>query len=168
MTDTNAPGCADDCIVARRAFLKDVTMFTAALMAAGLAPRVAAAAPRPVRALSRTAAEVRYPVPGRDGVEFDDKNEVILVRNAGRVYAFALACPHQNTALRLAPSKLGFQCPKHHSKYQLDGEYISGRATRSMDRYAIRREGTVLVVDVALYYESDSEPTQWAGAVITV
>ena len=84
------------------------------------------------------------------------------------MYAFALACPPQNTALRLAPSKLGFQCPKHHSKYQLDGAYISGRATRSMDRYAIRRQGTVLVVDVALYYESDSEPAQWAGAVITV
>ncbi len=168
MTDTNAPGCADDCIVARRAFLRDVTMFAAALAAAGFAPGVASAAARPVRALSRAANEVRYPIPGRDGVEFDDKNEVILVRTAGRVYAFALACPHQNTALRLVPSKLGFQCPKHHSKYQLDGEYISGRATRGMDRYAIRREGAVVVVNVALYYESDSEPAQWAGAAITV
>ncbi|MEK6611762.1 MAG: Rieske (2Fe-2S) protein [Gemmatimonadota bacterium] len=168
MTDSNSPGCADDCIVARRAFLKDVTMFAAALVAAGFAPRLASAAPRPVRALSRAANEVRYPIPAADGVEFDKENEVILVRTAGRVYAFALACPHQNTALRLEPSKQGFQCSRHHSKYKLDGAYISGRATRSMDRYAIRREGTVLVVNVALYYESDSEPTQWAGAVVTV
>lgn len=168
MTDTNSPGCADDCIVARRAFLQDVTMFAAALVAAGFAPRLASAAPRPVHALSRAANEVRYPMPATDGVEFDKENEVILVRTAGRVYAFALACPHQNTALRLEPSKLGFQCSRHHSKYRIDGEYISGRATRSMDRYAIRRDGGAVVVDVATYYESDSEPTQWAGAVITV
>lgn len=168
MTDTDSPGCADDCIVARRAFLKDVTIFAAALVAAGFAPRLASAAPRPVRALSRIANDVRYPIPAMDGVEFDKDNEVILVRTAGRVYAFALACPHQNTALRLEPSKLGFQCSRHHSKYRLDGEYISGRATRSMDRYAIRRSGGAVVVDVATYYESDSEPTQWAGAVITV
>lgn len=160
--------CASDCIVARRTFLKDVSIFAAALVAAGLAPRVAAGAPSPMRALSRTRAEVRYPLPAKDGVSFDDTNEVILVRNAGRVYAFSLSCPHQNTALRLDPSGIGFECTKHHSRYKPDGEFISGRATRNMDRLAIRREGAVVVVNAEKYYESDSEPTQWAGAVVII
>jgi nitrite reductase/ring-hydroxylating ferredoxin subunit len=168
MTDTNKPDCAGDCIVARRAFLKDVTTFAAGLIAVGLAPKMAGAAPRPITALLRTAGEVRYAIPAKDGVEFDATNEVILVRNAGKVYAFALSCPHQNTALRLDPSGTGFQCPKHKSKYKPDGEFISGRATRNMDRLAIRKDGNAVMVDVSKSYESDSEPTQWAGAVVTV
>lgn len=168
MSDMNSKDCAGDCIVARRAFLKDVSLFAAALVTAGFAPRLAAAAPRPMTALSRVGGDVRYPLPAKDGVEFDSANEVILVRNAGKVYAFVLSCPHQNTALRLDASGTGFQCPKHKSKYKPDGEFISGRATRNMDRYAVRRDGAVVVVDVAKYYESDSEPTQWAGAVVTV
>lgn len=160
--------CADDCIIARRVFLKDVTIFAATLMAAGLAPRAVAGAPSPMRALARTLTDVRYPIPAKDGVSFDDANEVILARNAGRVYAFALSCPHQSTALKLDPSGTGFQCTKHHSRYKPDGEFIEGRATRNMDRLAIRRDGAAVVVDVAKYYESDSEPTQWAGAVVVV
>jgi nitrite reductase/ring-hydroxylating ferredoxin subunit len=160
--------CAGDCIIARRTFLKDVSVFAAALAVAGLAPRAASGAPSPIRALARTLSEVRYPIPAKDGVQFDDTNEVILVRNAGRVYAFALSCPHQSTALRLDPSGAGFECSKHHSRYKPDGEFITGRATRNMDRLAIRRDGGFAVVDVAKYYESDAEPTQWAGAVIIV
>ena len=160
--------CAGDCIVARRTFLKDVSIFAAALVTAGLAPRVAAGAPSPIRALERTLADVRYPIPAKDGVSFDDANEVILVRYAGRVYAFALSCPHQNTALKTDPSGDGFRCTKHESRYKFDGQFVSGRATRNMDRFPIRRDGSVVVVDVSKWYESDSEPTQWAGAVITV
>lgn len=162
------PDCAGDCIIARRTFLKDVSALAAALVAAGLAPRAAAGAPSPIRALARTLTDVRYPIPAKDGVRFDDENEVILVRYTGRVYAFALSCPHQSTALKTDPGGDGFRCTKHESRYKFDGQYISGRATRNMDRFAIRRDGDVVVVDVAKYYESDSEPTQWAGAVITV
>lgn len=160
--------CADDCPVARRVFLKDVSLFAAALVTAGLAPRAAGAA-TPIAALSRDRAEVRYPIPAADGVRFDDKNEVILVRNLGHVYAFALSCPHQNTALKLDPAGSGgFYCTKHESRYKPSGEFISGRATRNMDRLVIRREGNTVVVNVDKWYESDSEPTQWAGAQITV
>jgi nitrite reductase/ring-hydroxylating ferredoxin subunit len=161
--------CSGDCPVARRVFLKDVSVFAAALVAAGLAPRGAAAAPSPIRALSREHAEVRYPIPAQDGVRFDDQNEVILVRNVGHVYAFALSCPHQNTALKLDPAGSGgFYCTKHESRYKPSGEFISGRATRNMDRLVIRREGNNVVVNVDKWYESDSEPTQWAGAQIAL
>ena len=168
LNDMRTPDCAGDCIIARRTFLKDVSFFAAALAVAGLAPRAAAGAPSPVRALSRTPEEVRYPIPAKDGVQFDDANEVILVRNTGHVYAFSLSCPHQNTALRLDPSGVGFECTKHHSRYKPDGEFITGRATRNMDRFAIRKDGAAVVVNVLQYYESDSEPTQWAAAVVTV
>jgi len=159
--------CSGDCPLARRAFLKDVSLFAAALAAAGLAPRGASALP--IRALSRERAEVRYPIPAKDGVRFDDENEVILVRFGGRVYAFLLSCPHQNTALKLDPAGTGgFYCTKHESRYKPSGEFISGRATRNMDRFAIRRDGASVAVNLDVYYESDSEPAQWAGAVITV
>jgi nitrite reductase/ring-hydroxylating ferredoxin subunit len=158
--------CTGDCPIARRAFLKHAT---AALVAAGLAPRSALASARPIRALSRASAEVRYPIPAKDGVQFDDDNEVILVRHTGKVYAFALSCPHQNTALKVDPGGSGgFYCTKHESRYQPTGEFISGRATRNMDRLAIRRDGGNVVVDVDKWYESDSEPTQWASAVVTL
>lgn len=168
MSDHEPSDCAGDCVLARRAFLRDVTVFAAGLVAAGLAPRSAAAAPTALRRLASGKDEARYPIPAKDSIQFDKDNEVILVRNAGKVYAFALSCPHQNTALKEDPSGTGFQCPKHKSKYKPDGEYISGRATRNMDRYAIRRDAGVVVVTLSTTYESDSEPTQWAGAVITV
>lgn len=165
----SANDCSGTCPIARRVFLKDVSVLTAALVAAGLAPRGAMAAARPIRALSREHAEVRYPIPGRDGVRFDDDNEVILVRNAGKVYAFALSCPHQNTALKSDPDGSGgFYCTKHESRYRPSGEFISGRATRNMDRLAIRRDGSAVVVNVDTWFESDSEPTQWAAAAVTL
>jgi nitrite reductase/ring-hydroxylating ferredoxin subunit len=165
----NSHDCSGDCPIARRAFLKDVSAFTAVLVAAGLAPRGAGAAPQPIRALFRERGEVRYPIPAADGVRFDDQNEVILVRNQGRVCAFSLSCPHQSTALKLDPAGTGgFYCTKHESRYKPTGEFISGRATRNMDRLAIRREGGSVVVNVDKWFESDAEPTQWASAQITV
>jgi nitrite reductase/ring-hydroxylating ferredoxin subunit len=170
MTEPTKPDtdCAADCVLARRIFLRDMAFMAAGLVAAGLAPRGAGAMPTPVLALLRTKNEVRYPIPAKDGVQFDKANEVILVRYVGKVYAFALSCPHQNTALGLDPSGVGFQCSKHHSKYKPDGTFIEGRATRNMDRLVIRKDGNAVVVDVAKWFESDSEPTQWAGAVVTL
>ncbi len=164
----SANDCSGECPIARRAFLRDVSVFTAALVAAGLAPRAAGAA-QPMRALAREKAEVKYPIPAADGVRFDDQNEVILVRYQGHVYAFELSCPHQNTALKLDPAGTGgFYCTKHESRYKPTGEFISGRATRNMDRLMIRRDGNTVVVNLDKWYESDSEPTQWAAAQITV
>jgi Rieske Fe-S protein len=77
----------------------------------------------------------------------DKANQVILVRWQNAVYAFALSCPHQNQALRWDAKETRFQCPKHKSKYQPDGTFISGRATRAMDRYAVRHEGDTIVVE---------------------
>ncbi len=110
--------------------------------------------------------ERSYPIPASDGVSIDDQNDVIIVRRANYLYAFSLACPHQNTALRWYAQNQIFQCPRHHSRYQPDGTFISGRATRNMDRFAIRREGNNLIVDLSRLYRSDTQKTEWNSAVV--
>jgi nitrite reductase/ring-hydroxylating ferredoxin subunit len=112
--------------------------------------------------------EVTYPVPPQDGASIDRDNQVILVRNLGKVYAFALSCPHQNTALRWSEPDHRFQCPKHHSKYQPDGSFISGRATRGMDRYEVRREGETLVVNLDRLFQEDQDHAGWLAAAVTL
>ncbi len=112
--------------------------------------------------------EKRYPIPAADGVSIDKDNDVIIARAAGKVYAFALSCPHQNTALRWDDSGHEFHCPKHKSRYRADGTFIEGRATRDMDRLAIRRDGATLVVDVDVLYQQDEKPAAWNAAVVTV
>lgn len=109
--------------------------------------------------------EARYPIPAADGVSIDTKNDVIIARVGDSAYAFALACPHQNTALRWLKKDNRFQCPKHQSKYKPTGEFITGRATRNMDRLSIKLDGISLVVDTSQEIRSDSDAAKWAAAV---
>ncbi len=148
---------------ARRMFLQQAVTATAALAGLSLLG--------PARALSaleprRERGPVKYALPAADGVSIDAANEIILCRNAGEVYAFALSCPHQNTALKVMPKNAGFQCPRHKSKYQPNGTFVSGRATRNMDRLQITRDGATISVDPDIAFESDTEPAKWAAAVI--
>jgi nitrite reductase/ring-hydroxylating ferredoxin subunit len=112
--------------------------------------------------------EHRYPLPAADGVTIDRKEQVIIVRYQGHLYAFNLSCPHENTALKWLPKDMRFQCPKHESKYQPNGTFTSGRATRNMDRLAIRKEGDGLLVDLSHIIKSDVDPAGWAAATIPV
>jgi nitrite reductase/ring-hydroxylating ferredoxin subunit len=112
--------------------------------------------------------ERRYAIPAADGVAIDKDNSIILARAAGRVYAFSLSCPHQNTALRWSADDREFQCPKHKSHYRADGTFIEGRATRDMDRMAIRRDGNAVVVDIDMLYQQDEHPKEWGAAFVAV
>ena len=109
-----------------------------------------------------------YPIPEADGVTIDKERELILVRWQATVYAFRLSCPHQKAALKWKEKDGRFQCPKHKSRYEPDGKFISGRATRSMDRYAIARRGNEIVVDTAIVYLEDKDATLWAGAGVKI
>ena len=110
----------------------------------------------------------KYPIPAADTVNIDTKNEVILARSNGNVYAFTLSCPHQNTALRWLQKDARFQCPKHKSKYSPTGEFIDGRATRNMDRLPIALEGNLVSVDVLHEIKSDQDAAKWAAAFVKV
>ena len=110
--------------------------------------------------------DVSFPIPTADGATIDRDNDLILARYQGKVYAFGLACPHQNTALRWLAAEGRFQCPKHKSKYAPDGTFLSGRATRSMDRYAVRKEGSNIVVNIDTLYEQDKQKQEWESAFV--
>jgi len=158
-------GCAG-----RREFLRDAAGIALAVMAS-LGARSAGAQPlalAAVRALSVRGAEATYPVPAADGATIDREREVIVARWGGRVYAFALSCPHQRTMLRWQEAEHRFQCPKHHSRYTPDGTFISGRATRGMDRYSVRREGGNVVVSLDALHRQDQDRAGWEAASAAV
>jgi nitrite reductase/ring-hydroxylating ferredoxin subunit len=174
MRDFEPSASSDDCagctLHSRRDFLLDALRASAAaLVAIGMAPDGADAMPlRWISAIATKGEEKTYPVPATDGVQIDKDNEVILARSGKSVYAFALACPHQNTALRWDAGNNRFQCPKHKSKYRPDGTFIEGRATRGMDRYAVRLVGSSVAVDVDKLYQEDTDLTQWQHAVVSL
>lgn len=158
---TDCNGCP--LIPERRDFLRSAALAIGAI-AFGLPIRSASA-----KVVTSIGARrmLSYTVPATDGAEIDHDNEVILVRYQNEVFAFNLSCPHQHTALRWNDSVMRFQCPKHHSQYQPGGEFITGRATRNMDRFAIRRDqSNNIVVDPDTMYQSDEDEAQWKDAVI--
>jgi nitrite reductase/ring-hydroxylating ferredoxin subunit len=159
MSDESTHDC-DACPVDRRGFLGRAAF---AILAAYGVTSVGATA-----ALAQQGSEATYPIPAADGVQIDKDREVILVRHQGVVYAFGLSCPHQKQSLRWKEREARFECPKHKSKYEPNGSYISGRATRAMDRHPIRREGGTVRVELATKVRHDNEPERWESAHIRV
>jgi len=165
------PGCRG--CGARTTRREALGRISAAMLAAmaGVALRPGSAAALPVVAATGTQTgpdEHSYPLPAADGVTIDRDTQVILVRFQQKVYAFNLACPHENTALRWRQRDLRFQCPRHESQYQPDGTFIQGRATRNMDRFAVKRAGDSFVVDLGRLFRSDQQPQEWAAAAVPV
>jgi Rieske Fe-S protein len=152
----------------RREFVKSTGCFAVVLGTLGLGTPDAAALPVSMIDGSGSAAERRYPIPASDGVNVDRNAQVIVVRSQGHVYAFALSCPHQNNAVKWVAAAGRFQCTKHDSRYKPDGEYTSGRATRNLDRFVVRRDGDSVVVDLHRWVQSDKDPAGWAAATIQV
>lgn len=159
--------------IERREFFRAGALAMASLGLLGLGSRTAQAMPAgEIGALAPRGGdrheEKRYAMPAVDGVAIDKDNNVIVARATGKVYAFSLGCPHQNTSLRWNADDKEFMCPKHKSHYRPDGAFIDGRATRDMDRLAVRRDGQALVVDVDTLYQQDLNLAQWTAAFIPV
>jgi Rieske Fe-S protein len=108
--------------------------------------------------------EQRYPVPTADGVSLDRRAQIILVRAGSHVYAMALACPHENAAVKWLNADRRFQCTKHDSRYTPDGLYTSGHATRNLDRFPVRLDGASIVVTTDRVYRSDQDLAAWTAA----
>jgi Rieske Fe-S protein len=162
-----ADGCRLGCVASRRRFLTQISGAALAALVGGDA--AAAKAVYAVGEMTGVAAgpgKKAYPLPAADGVTIDKSTQVILVRLQGKVIAFNLACPHENTALRWKQAVGRFECTKHDSKYSPDGTFIGGRATRNMDRLAIVRDGATVVVDLTRLVKSDAQPKEWAAAVV--
>lgn len=161
-------GC-DGCPIGvpRRDFLRDaaVAALTALAALSGAPDRALALRVSLVRGAGARADKV-YALPATDGAMIDRDESVIIARFDGRAYAFSLACPHQNTAVRWDASASRFQCPKHKSRYRPDGSFIEGRATRGLDRFAIRREADRVFVNLDALYREDLDAAQWSAAFI--
>ncbi|MEO8453335.1 MAG: Rieske (2Fe-2S) protein [Gemmatimonadota bacterium] len=171
--DDNSTGECGACGAAsgRRQFLKEAALAaTGVFIALGLDRREAIAMPlaRVFGTRVPLGTAVSYPVPGADGATIDTENEIIIARYQGAVYAFDLSCPHQRTMLRWLAEDNRFQCPKHKSKYEPNGKFISGRATRNMDRHPIKLEAGKLVVDLDAIIESDKNAAAWESAFVKV
>jgi nitrite reductase/ring-hydroxylating ferredoxin subunit len=119
-----------------------------------------------VQPLEASGGEATYRIPSGDGATIDQQRQVILVREGTSVYAFTLSCPHENTALRWKARERRFQCPRHESKYQLNGTFLSGRATRNIDRFPVKRQGDSIAVDLTHVFHSDEHKAEWDAAVV--
>lgn len=147
----------------RRAFLQQSACALLTTGALGLSIDVSTL---PVAFVSAetVAEEHRYPVPAADGVSIDRTTQIILVRTGHLVYAMALACPHQNAAVKWIEKDHRFQCTKHDSRYTPDGTYTSGRATRNLDRFPVRVDGASVIVAADRVFRSDQDPAGWQAA----
>jgi nitrite reductase/ring-hydroxylating ferredoxin subunit len=160
---------SDSSSSSRRAFLKS----SAGCLGGAFA--LCAMLPESLRALPvemvegiAAGAEQGYPIPLADAVNVDAKKGVIIVRTAGKVYAFSMTCPHERAAVKWVAKDNRFACTKHDSKYRTDGTYISGRSTRSLDRFPVRRDGNQILVNVDQVFRIDKDPDGWGKAVIAV
>jgi cytochrome b6-f complex iron-sulfur subunit len=154
--------------VGRRAFLRDVGLtVTAALIASGLKPGAALASlVTDVRPLRSKGALRTYTIPAGDAVMVDVDNDVIIARTGGKVYAFSRRCPHKGAGLVWHESESRIFCPKHKARFGIDGDHVSGRRSRNLDRYAMRLEGREVVVDTDTVYREDENLRQWQSAVV--
>ncbi|MEO6777839.1 MAG: Rieske (2Fe-2S) protein [Gemmatimonadaceae bacterium] len=165
----------DDCshcelaTMGRRVFLQRAGLAAAATLAAlgavhtsAFAKAVSTIQPDQARGNVRS-----YKIPATDGVYVDTGSEVILARSQNQVYAFSLACPHKGTKLEWRETENRVFCPKHKARFRPDGAHDSGRQSRDLDRYAIRREGGNVSVDLATVLRSDTNAAAWAAAVVS-
>src|SRR5688572_29778158 len=139
----------------RRAFVRDSAVGMLAAIGIALVPSSSHALVATFVRGVGTRSEKSYPIPATDGVAIDRDESVIICRFENRAYAFSLACPHQNTALRWDAKARRFQCPKHRSRYQPSGVFIEGRATRGLDRFAVTRAERMMLVNLDALYRED-------------
>ena len=152
------------CHPSRRAFLQQSGCGLLSLAAMGLAGDIVL----PVKAIAGvgSAKEKTYPIPSADGVNIDRSSSVMIVRYANHVYAFSMACPHENAAVKWVAKDRRFFCTKHDSQYTPDGTYTTGHATRNLDRFPIRKEGTSVVVSLDRVFHSDANNAAWMAAAV--
>jgi nitrite reductase/ring-hydroxylating ferredoxin subunit len=153
----------------RRHFLRHAGLLVGAAVA-GLGGTLQASALAVTEAgpLAAAGNELKYPIPAADGATVDRDNGVIVVRAQNKVFAFNLSCPHENAAVRWKSALGRFECSRHDSVYTPAGVYTSGRATRNMDRFPVRRDGGSLVVDVSKLVQSDKDKAAWEAAVTSL
>ena len=174
--DTPESQSCRQCPVAtsRRAFLRDAAAMAAAAVAAvsiaqpGMAFAQTAAEIEPAGNATARRLERSYAIPSADGVSVDVSNDVILARWEDRVYAFSIKCPHKGARLEWRQSEQRVFCPRHEARFLADGSHFSGRDSRDLDRYRIRRSANDVIVDLAELCRRDIDPDVWTQALVSL
>jgi nitrite reductase/ring-hydroxylating ferredoxin subunit len=80
----------------------------------------------------------------------DGKELAIIVLHAAAddYRAFEDRCTHNGKELDYSPSQAELMCLSRGSRFDLEGEVIQGRADSPLSRYALRREGDELILDL--------------------
>ena len=167
LSDPGCESCPLTDAIERRSFLRSaVAQALVAVGALGVASSRAMALSVEFTRGVGTRADKAYAIPAVDGVQIDKDESLIIARFENRAYAFSLACPHQNTAIRWEAADHRFQCPKHKSRYRPDGRFIEGRATRGLDRFAVRKDGEQLRVNLDALYREDKDAVDHSTAFV--
>jgi len=165
-TDPARGGCIFD--VDRRTFLRAAALGVLGALAGQAVLPTLASAVGTTTPTSAGTLELRYALPPVDSVAVDEGNEVILVRWQERIYAFSAKCPHRGARLEWRSAEGRVFCPKHKARFRPDGAHDSGRQSRDLDRYDVRREGASLVIRLDMLRRADTDPAGWAAAVVMV
>ena len=162
----NTDGCPLS--VDRRTFLRATALGVLGALAGEAAWPTLAQAVGTVAPTRSGGVELRYALPATDSVSVDERNEVILVRWQGRAYALSTKCTHRGARLEWRAQEGRVFCPKHKARFRADGVHDSGRSTRDLDRYDIRREGSSLVIRLDILRRADTDREAWVSAVAVI
>jgi nitrite reductase/ring-hydroxylating ferredoxin subunit len=85
-------------------------------------------------------------------------NRVIVIRHDGKIYASTSICPHRQVTINEAADHNSFECPRHHSEFDIEGKVTKGPAKKSLVRYGISVDANGhLIVDKSKKFSDD----QW-------
>ncbi len=165
ITESNPP-CVASCPIDRAVFVRTATAALVGAAGALLLPNLASAQ---AIAPTKTAGKiVTYPIPAKDGAAIDDANGVMIARVKDTVFAINVICPHRATQhVEWLADKDQFHCPKHDSLFNPQGVLLDGKAKRSLDRYAAKRDGATIAVDTATLFQEDTQKEQWEKAGVS-
>lgn len=70
--------------------------------------------------------------------KFHDDKGVFILSDGKTLVALSAMCPHRNCATDYEQDKKRFLCPCHKSTFDQDGNRLSGKADRPLERCAVR------------------------------
>jgi nitrite reductase/ring-hydroxylating ferredoxin subunit len=82
-------------------------------------------------------------------------NKVAVIRHSGKLYACTDICTHRGATIK-SPDGQSFECPRHHAKYDINGNVTQGPAKRSLNRFAISVDANGhVIVDKSTQFDPD-------------
>jgi len=105
----------------------------------------------------------KYAVMRRGDVNEDFKGEgILIVRLEKSIAALSTVCTHLGCIVNWLAGEKKFKCPCHGSGFYQNGINFEGPAPRALDRFAIRVEDGIVVVDKSRKFQY--EMRQWGFA----